>query len=331
MNGMQVLPGWQSWLARRAAALASGRGEQASLAILIFHRVVAQRDPLVPSEPDAATFAELLRLLAQNFTALRLTDAVARLRAGTLPPRALCITFDDGYANNHDVALPILKAQGIPATVFVAPGFLNGGRMFNDTLIEALRRAPAQFDLSAEGLGVLQLPDAAARMRAVGTVIAALKHLPPDERLRAAQRIAERCGAPLPNDLMMSDEQVRQLHRAGIEIGAHTMTHPILTRIDADSARREIADSKHTLEALLGAPVTMFAYPNGRPHQDYAAEHVRLAKECGFDCALSTAWGSATGQADFWQLPRLAPWDASAPRYVARIVRGYRQRRYAIA
>src|SRR6185312_13216790 len=133
--------------------------------ILMFHRVLPQKDPLLASEPDAATFSALMELVTSHFNVLRLSDAMARLRARKLPPRAVCITFDDGYANNHAVALPILRARQVPATVFVASGFLDGGRMFNDTIIESLRRAPASLDLRDIGLGSYRLTDDSTRAR----------------------------------------------------------------------------------------------------------------------------------------------------------------------
>ena len=104
------------------------------------------------------------------------------------------------------------------------------------------------------------------------------------------------------------------------------MTHPILTRIDATTARSEIRDSKSSLEEITGATVTTFAYPNGKPGQDYDATHVAIVRECGFDLALSTAWGAATSESDYYQIPRIAPWDATPLRYAARMVRGYRER-----
>lgn len=328
---MNSLNAFESFWIRRIGSLLSRRQASASLAVLIFHRVLAARDPLLASEPDAATFAAQMRLLAENFSVLRLTDAVERLRAGTLPPRAICVTFDDGYANNCDIALPILLHYQIPATIFIAPGFLNGGRMFNDTIIEAIRRAPASFDLRPERLDAFKLTDAASRTEAIHRIITRLKHLDPAARRDIAERIAARCGAPLPNDLMMTDEQVRHIHRAGLDIGAHTMTHPILASVDAAVALREIAASKARLEEITGAPVSTFAYPNGRPLQDYRAAHVEMVKQCGFTCALSTAWGTATMHSDRFQLPRLAPWDSTPLRYAARIVRGYRERSFALA
>jgi peptidoglycan/xylan/chitin deacetylase (PgdA/CDA1 family) len=295
---------------------------------MIFHRVPVSPDPLLPGEPDAAHFGRLMDLITDHFNVLSLREACKRLRSGTLPARAASITFDDGYANNYEVALPILTARRIPATVFVAPGFLNGGYMFNDLVIESIRCAPTELDLREQGLEHFLLPDNSARIAALETIVPKLKYLEPSERVRRSQEIADLAGASPPANLMMTDAQVLALHRAGIEIGAHTMQHPILTRVAPEEARAEMLESKRRLEEIIGAPVRSFAYPNGKPHSDYNATHVALARECGFDCALSTAWGAATMNSDMHQIPRIAPWDRSARRYIARAMGAYRQRSY---
>ena len=121
--------------------LLSPAGRRARLSVLIFHRVHAQRDLLFPDEPDAARFAALLDHLKTWCNVLPLTEAVRLLRSDALPARSLCITFDDGYADNRTVALPALRAAGLTATFFVTTGYLDGGRMWNDTVIESVRRA----------------------------------------------------------------------------------------------------------------------------------------------------------------------------------------------
>jgi peptidoglycan/xylan/chitin deacetylase (PgdA/CDA1 family) len=325
MNRLNPL---QSLLLRAGGAVASGIG-QGSLLVLIYHRVLPEPDPLLPGEPDATTFASQLDVIGRLFNVLPLAEAVRRLRAGELPPRTACITFDDGYSNNCEVALPILKSRAMPATVFVAPGFLSGGRMFNDTVIEALRRASGELDLSREGFGRHALQDDAARVRAIASILPVIKYLPQAERVRRADAIAERVGAELPDDLMMTEEQVRRLHRGGVGIGAHTVNHPILANVDDATARQEIFESKAWLADMIGAPVTTFAYPNGGPAKDYTARDVALAREAGFELAVSTAWGSATAATDPLQVPRIAPWDRTAVRFGLRMVRAQLERQVA--
>lgn len=320
-----------SWLFRAAGSLLSRSGRHASLLVLIYHRVLAEADPLLPDEPDAATFAAQMDLLASTFNVLPLREAIERLRTGALCARAVCITFDDGYANNCEVALPILAARRLPATVFVAPGFLNGGTMFNDLVREAIRQAPRQARSPLLGEGDVDLATTAARLEAWTRIVTALKYEEPGERVRQAEALAADLGVKPPADLMMTDAQVLQLHRAGIEIGAHTMSHPILTRVDAGRCLAEMVDSRRRLEEITGAQVKSFAYPNGAPLRDYDRTHAALAREAGFDVAVSTAWGAATMRSDRMQLPRIAPWDRSARRYAARLATAYRQRNFTTA
>ena len=306
--------------------LLSPAGPDARLSILIYHRVLPEADPLFPNELDAARFEAQMRDLSACFHFMPLGDAVAGLRNGSLPARAACITFDDGYADNAEIALPILRRLGIPATFFVATGFLNGGRMWNDTVIETIRRAPGErLDLETLGLGTFDLSTIAHRQQAIPALLGKLKYLELDARLALVERVRQAAGTALPDDLMMSSAQVRELHAAGMEIGGHTVNHPILTRLDAQSARAEIANGKAHLEEIIGAPVRLFAYPNGKPNQDYAAEHAQIARELDFTAAVSTAWGAASAASDPFQLPRFTPWDRSRMRFMLRMAQNLRR------
>jgi peptidoglycan/xylan/chitin deacetylase (PgdA/CDA1 family) len=120
---------------------------------------------------------------------------------------------------------------------------------------------------------------------------------------------------------MMTSDQVRSLRRAGMQVGAHTVTHPILARLDEAAARQEISTGKQQLEDLLGERVGLFAYPNGKPGEDYLLQSVDLVRQAGFDAAFTTAWGAATPQTDPFQLPRFTPWDQSRARFGLRLAR----------
>jgi peptidoglycan/xylan/chitin deacetylase (PgdA/CDA1 family) len=314
-------------LARAAgsAASAAGRGGR-GLLILIYHRVLSGPDPLRSRTVRASDFASQMDLVASCFNVLPLSEALARLESRSLPSRALSVTFDDGYADNLTVATPIMRERGIRPTVFVATGYLDGGLMFNDAITEAVRAAPEQLDLGDLGFGLLELPDVAARRATIRRLVGELKYRPADERGEMAGEIFRRAGATHPREMMLTSGQVRALRDAGVEIGAHTATHPILTRLSPEAAREDIARSRHVLEGLLGEPVRLFAYPNGRPVEDYDARHVAMVRDLGFSAALSTAWGAAHAGCDRFQVPRVAPWDDSPRRYAARLVKSYLQR-----
>lgn len=311
---------WRALLAARSPAGPRGR-----LTVLIFHRVLPAPDPLFPGEADAARFDAVCGWLAQWFAVLPLGEAVQRLQRGALPARAAAITFDDGYADNHDVALPILQRHGLHATFFVATGFLDGGCMFNDRVIEAVRRSsvPA-LDLHDLRIGIdAPLPlavDGASRRAAIERVLGAVKYLPPPERDAAVSEVVRRCASEPPDALMMRSAQVRALHAAGMAIGAHTHNHPILARLSAAQARAEIAQSREHLQGLIGAPVPLFAYPNGKPAEDYHAGTVEIVRGLGFEAAVTTAWGAASAQTDPFQLPRFTPWDRQSARFGWRLL-----------
>lgn len=308
---------------RAALNLASPAGARARLSILVYHRVLPVADPLFPEAPDRHSFDWQMGMLARHFNVLPLAEAGRRLRDNTLPPRAACITFDDGYADNVTEALPILLRHGLPATFFIASGFLDGGRMFNDTLIEWVRRLPpGTLDLDGLGLGRHTIDDAASRRALIVQLIETCRYLPLHERLERVQAIVATHPLTLPDDLMLSSAQLRVLaHAEGISIGAHTRSHPILSRIDDAASRIEIERGKLDLERTVDVPIRLFAYPNGQPGRDYEARHVAMVQHAGFDLALSTRTAAASHTSDPWQLPRYAPDDGTPMRFALNMLR----------
>jgi len=253
---------------------------------------------------------------------MTLGDAAARLGRGELPPRAIVITFDDGYADNAEVALPILKRYGLPATFFVSTGFLDGGRMWNDSVIECLRASlRSELDLDAFGLGRVALSGPGERRAVIESILPSIKYLSLVDREEALEGLRRVCDVKtLPVDMMMRSEQVIELHRAGMEIGGHTVRHPILTSLSAVDAEAEIARGRARLQEIIDAPVDVFAYPNGRPQQDYDACHVNIVRRLGFQTAVSTAPGVARPGDDLLQLPRFTPWDRELPKWAMRLL-----------
>lgn len=249
--------------------------------------------------------------IASWFNVLPLEQAIDQLAQQSLPERAAAITFDDGYADNYSVALPILKKHGLQATFFIATGFLNGGRMWNDTIIESIRRSPlAKLDCTSIKLGIYPLSSLAEKREAIHLLIQKVKYHPIQTRLELTNNIVDLAQAKPPSDLMMTTEEVIQLRKAGMQIGAHTVSHPILAKIDLSDALLEIQESKCFLEDILGERIRLFAYPNGKPNVDYLKDHVALIKDLGFDAAVTTAIGSTNiDGVDFYQLPRFTPWE----------------------
>ena len=289
------------------------------LLIANYHRVLAEPDAVYPAT-DQVLFERHVRTIKACFNPIRLDKAIEQLQAGTLPRNSVSITFDDGYADNCTVALPVLKKWGVPASFFIATGFLNGGRMWNDTVIESIRCvSKPTIDLNEMKLGILNTANDYEKNKSVTHIISKLKHLPFDERAQAIEQLQAIIGQSLPDNLMMTSEQVKTLHNEGMEIGGHTVSHPILTRVADDIALQEMQQSREFLQSLINEPVTGFAYPNGYPNRDYAKVHTELAKKAGYKYAVTTAVGVVGKGADYFQLPRGGLWDKSALRTAVRV------------
>jgi peptidoglycan/xylan/chitin deacetylase (PgdA/CDA1 family) len=301
----------------RLALTAASRNR---LSVLIYHRVLPEPDELLPGEPCAAEFDRAMRLVKSTFNVIPLSDGVRGIKAGRLPTRALSITFDDGYANNATVAAPILSRLGLHATFFIATGFLDGGRMFNDTVIEAIRGFKgATLDLESLGLGQHPTGTLVGRRKAIDAILRAMKYRPEAERGELAEQVADAVGVKPLKDLMMTSAQAVGLARGGFELGGHTVNHPILAQIDAAAMRLEITRGRERVEELAGSRVGLFAYPNGRPNQDYGAVAIRLVRELGFDGAVSTSRGAAKVGSDPFQIPRFTPWARRRYRFAAQL------------
>jgi len=296
------------------------------LSILIYHRIMSEFDFMRPAEPTVSQFKWQMEILSKYFTPLSLSEALMLMKYSELPERAVCVTFDDGYADNEELALPVLQQFGIPATVFVATDYLNGGRMWNDSIIEAIRLAKGPIiDLSGVGLGLYDITSTSGRVNVAASIIKEVKHWTPDKRAEVVVIIEGLdLDGELPNHLMMTSAQVRSCSDGGFDVGAHTLSHPILATQNLANAKREIMGSKEVLESLLGKPVTHFAYPNGRPDIDYKVEHRDLVEIAGYDCAVSTQWGVASRSSDRWQLPRFTPWDKTPLRFLIRLLMNIR-------
>jgi peptidoglycan/xylan/chitin deacetylase (PgdA/CDA1 family) len=298
----------------------SPAGQSAQLTILIFHRVLAKPDPLFPAEVDTTRFAAILSWMNQWFNLLPLEEAAQRLARHDLPARAACITFDDGYGDKATDALPILQQYSVPATFFVATGYLNGGLMWNDTIIEAVRRTTLpELYLNEIGAGVLPVATNSEKRSAIDKVIGLLKYRDNNQRDELASAVAEHSRAAMPDDLMLNDDGVRKLHEGGMGIGAHTVDHPILRLCDDSEARRQITESRDYLEAITGDRVSLFAYPNGKPGTDYTVEQAQLVKKLGFLAAVSTEPGASRAGNDIYQLRRFTPWDRHRHRFALRL------------
>jgi peptidoglycan/xylan/chitin deacetylase (PgdA/CDA1 family) len=243
----------------------------------------------------------------------------------------ITVTFDDGYADNLQTAKPLLERYDVPASVFVVSGYVGNEREFWWNELERLLLHPGTFPetvcLRVNGkVFEWQLAESAnysdddyrrhrgwrpghpaptPRHSLYYSLWILLGSLGEDDRRNVLdQLLAWSSADPLgrPNYRPLSVAELLTLHQGRlIEIGAHTVTHPFLSRLTEALQRDEICRCKAWLESVLGSPVTTIAYPHG----DYTMATVNVVREAGFECACSTVFGSVRGYADRFQLPRI--------------------------
>jgi peptidoglycan/xylan/chitin deacetylase (PgdA/CDA1 family) len=241
---------------------------------------------------------------------LPLEECVERSRQRRAPPRAVCITFDDGYRDNYENAFPVLRKFGLCATVFLATGSIESGKpLWYDLVFDSFRRSSV--DSIVLGENGYRLGTVAEKRVALDGILRNLRRLSTAERdekilklLSALKVDASACRGYEK----LGWREIEEMCRGGIRFGAHTVTHPILTSIPLQDAIDEIRNSRRTIEDRLGTPVRTFAYPNGGK-EDFSETVKRLLKEEGFVAAVTTLQGNNDGGTDPLELRRYGIWD----------------------
>jgi peptidoglycan/xylan/chitin deacetylase (PgdA/CDA1 family) len=317
--------------------------------ILVYHRVADSAvDPWVLGV-SPANFAQQLEVLKAVANPISLQQLVNAKSDADLPPRPVCITFDDGYADNLYAAKPALEQFHVPATVFITPGYLGipedlwwdevaklvldpATRLRKVGFTAAGREYSFEFPASPEdGSGVdpnakwrAWDPCPGPRQAAYMAIYEVLVKLPDAERERAMEQLRQ--GATYTDrrqNRCLTEDEVREL-AAGelVEIGAHTLTHPVLSQLAPDQQQQEIAGSQRRLEAMVGRKVTSFAYPYGKK-MHYNNHTVRTVRANGFSCACSNFGGLVTRTSDRYALPRFQPLNWNGEEFADVVLNGW--------
>jgi len=297
------------------------------LSILIYHRVRENVDALTPYDLGVNAFERQMKLISRYFDVVTVSEGIRKIRENDISRPTVAITFDDGYVEQYDIALPILNKYGLKASFYVTTGYFDGGMMWNDYVVESFRNIDSgnknSIDLTEIGFGCHSVSSITEKRLTLNKLLIFLKRMHPSKRDEAVDIITSIMGGRSEANLMLSQQQIRNMANAGMEIGCHTKMHPILTSLSDNEVIDEIAGSKAILEEILEKPVHYFAYPNGKPYEDYMPEHIEIVKDLGFYGALSTAKGVATGESDFFQLPRFTPWDDGQFKFMLRLIGNY--------
>ncbi|MGH7401970.1 MAG: polysaccharide deacetylase family protein, partial [Candidatus Rokuibacteriota bacterium] len=256
-----------------------------------------------------------------NYLVLPVEDLVERQRRGRVPRHALALTFDDGYRDTLSHAAPILARHGLPATVFLATGYISSAEMpWYDLLALALKTSRRESIELTPG-SPLMLHSPALRLQALSIVLREVKRMPDTERRRTVDRLVsdlDPASAEGQKRLMLTWDEAQALLGLGFSIGAHSVSHPILSRVAASEAWAEIHGSKKAIERNLGIAVRSFAYPNGGV-DDYSPAAVGVVERAGFTCAVTTRRGLNTAAIPRLELRRGGPWEQHLPTYALKL------------
>jgi peptidoglycan/xylan/chitin deacetylase (PgdA/CDA1 family) len=281
------------------------------VAILRYHAICGSdgyryADPSICITPE--NFERHVAYLTRNYSVVRLEDTVRALtERQPFPSNAVVITFDDGYADNL-AAARTLAEYGATATFYVTAGCLAGGQPFWPAELRHLI-ASIQQPLVTLSVGSVQfdldLTSASTRAAGVRKLTKAFKShtIAARETLREQLRAVARA-SDMPR-VMLTWDEVREMHTLGMTIGSHTMTHPNLPSVGLDAAREELVGSRARIEREIGAPVTMFSYPNGGADRYYTEQLKRLVAETCFTAAVTSRNGFAGCDSDVYALERI--------------------------
>ena len=336
-------------LFRRTARLFTPRG-----LILLYHRVaLSSPDPqLLCVTP--AHFGEHLEMLRKYGDPIALRSLLPALQNGQRPLRAIGITFDDGYVDNLHDAKPLLERYDVPATVFVTSGYVGSEKEFwyddlerlllqpgilpetlglklNGSLHEWELNSAVHYDRdsyrSYAGWNISQKDNPSPRHELYRSLFQTFLPLPDKQRRKLVDDLLIEAGVETsgrPTHRVLSPEEMIQLtDGALVEVGSHTVSHPMLSTLPTAAQAEEISQSKARLEEILGRRVTSFAYPYGG-RSNYTEETVAAVRQAGFDCACAAFPGIIGRATDRWQLPRFLVRDWDGQEFAHRLSQWFR-------
>jgi peptidoglycan/xylan/chitin deacetylase (PgdA/CDA1 family) len=298
--------------------------------VLFYHRFSLRPQALATS---AGAFAEQIEYLSGRYNLISLSELVKLISIGrALPPATAVITIDDAYADFYDIAFPILMRNRVPATLFAVTGFVDGTCwLWPDQTRYAMLESPLsslRFELGNKSCA-FNLGTVSSRLAAAGRINAMLKRIDDQDRQIALDALFAEVRVDLPQTpprefSSVTWDQLRELEAGGIEVGSHSVSHPILTNISTAQLETELVESRSRLESELHHPVDLFCYPNG----DYNAEVRRAVASAGYRAAVTTSPGFNDLGSDLLALDRF-PTEHDLPHF-AQSTSGFEQFRSRI-
>lgn len=284
-------------------------------AILAYHSVVEEpqrTDYILGSSRSRADFERHMETLARKFSPVTIDDIAEFARSGRkLPTHAVAVTFDDGFADNYEIALPILNRYGIPATFYIMFDAVENGTLPWYCRIRFAFNTTKKAEWTDPETGrTYKLGSPEGRRAAMpiawdrGAALAGAELKAFVEEIERVLEIDPAHAQP-QHGMMMDWEQVRGLKKAGHTIGGHTLSHPNVAQVSVDTARAEIAGCKAKIAERLGEAVEHFSYPHPALNPHWSNETLGITREAGFKSAVLTTYGSVRAGDDPLALKRV--------------------------
>jgi len=302
-----------------------------TLTVLNYHRIEDSRSAKAHFKPNISAtpqmFSKQLDYLKENYNVISLNQ-IMRWISGhwNLPRNSALITFDDGYLDNYTNAFPELKSRNFPAVIFLTSGFIGQSIPFYWDLLAYCFNFTKKDNLFLSQVGQWSWENDDQKMRIAYKVIEELKKFSEDDKQYLVDKILDNLETPIPDglfsNLFLSWDQVREMVDGNIEMGSHTVNHPILTKISFDSAMNELILSKNMIQKEINQEVDSFAYPNGRLG-DFDNNIIVHAKNLGFKTAFTLIPGPQSYRNVFqnpYQIRRIfLSHKDSFPRFVSKV------------
>ncbi len=286
-----------------------------SVAILMYHAV--QPDPvkyidslggIIHSE---STFRHQMEMLARDYHPISLGELTSKIRVGDrLSRRSVVVTFDDGYSDNYDVAMPILNELGIPATFYATVDCIENKKLPWPSRLRWTFRKTTQAVWTDSHGETWNLADSTTREKAYLAACddcCRFSGKMQDDFVRRCERELATSIPSFLGSLMMSIDQLKGLLQHGHIVGSHTMTHPNMAHIEKDEAQTELAESKRRLESQLNVSIRHFSYPCPALSPHWSAQTVEQCRALGYDSAVTTTSGVTRLGDDPLRLKRIHP------------------------
>ncbi len=286
--------------------------KQNKCVILFYHRFADKKNNSILHKLDKKSFQKQMRYLKKCYDVISLDNLVEKVRKKErFQKTAIVITIDDGFKDNYDFAYPILKELNIPATIFLTTGLIGTSKVpWVDELGVALEKTNRKRLSFAElfGNNTIDISDTASRANAFHQIYLKLLYLDHNLKLeylnRLMQYLGNNDGTEYHERTMLNWSEIVEMSKNGITFGAHTMSHPTLSKMKTKQAKAEIYLSRKEIEKFLKNKVNHFAIPNGQP-RDFTEELRAFCRNENFKSVLTTNFGIVNENSSLYDLPRV--------------------------